>query len=770
MTKLQTRFYFALGVLAVLYLSATVSPAQTGTPVPGDPFAVVPASDALILVDLKRFSSDAIPRLLVDEPEARALVLGIPDPKTVELLDARAMHRMVVGLRYSKSRDGQTPFDFDLVVVAQSSEAGQLPALIRSRGAGKYREQQYAGKTLYITQLEQAVSKKEATSVTSAGETEWAIAALDANTLVFGSPAVVRSSIDVTTGKAAAVSAELVTAVKTNAKALLSAAGGLPSLSSAGQQFVDNNVSQILSSLKRFYASVELTPNGFEAAVTLNTTSPEQTKTIVDLVSAFKTISVSLGPGKTKQDKVFRALIKGLVISGTGTEVQIRDEITQASANEVAKYYSAAIYFARGLAHVQKGNANAAIAEFDKTIILDPDNANTFINRGSARSKKGARDAAIADYDKAISLDPNSGLAYNNRCFEQVEKRNFEAAIVDCDKAIALDPTFAYAYNNRGLAFDSLGKLDKALPDYDKSIALDAENISAYLNRGDARGQIGDWDGSLADYEKVIALDANSALGYNGRGLARYWRGEVDQALADFNKALALDPGQSGTYNNRGLALVVKGDLDKASADYDKAIELNDKNAVTYVNRGNLRNQKGDWIGALADFNKAIAFNPNIADAYNGRGLTHYFNEKSDLAIADFDKAIAINPIAPLYLHRGYARNQKTDYDGAIADFNKALSLDPKLAEAYNARGLAHYYKFRLNNAIADYDQAIAINPNFAEAYGNRALCLLALHKDAQASQDLIKCFELNESLRPGFEAVVKEIKKTRRPKSRKHH
>jgi lipoprotein NlpI len=103
--------------------------------------------------------------------------------------------------------------------------------------------------------------------------------------------------------------------------------------------------------------------------------------------------------------------------------------------------------------------------------------------------------------------------------------------------------------------------------------------------------------------------------------------------------------------------------------------------------------------------------------------------EESDHAIADFDRAIAINPMATIYLNRGLARSQKSDFDGAITDFDKALSLDPKLADAYNARGLARYYKEELDRSIADYDKAIGINPSFAEAYENRAISLITLHR-----------------------------------------
>jgi Flp pilus assembly protein TadD len=520
MYKVKSHCSSALGLLAVICISTAASLAQTPKE-SIDPFAVLPASDALIVLDLKRFSSDVIPRLLVDDPDARALVIASADPKTIDLLDPRAIQRLVAGFRYTTQQNEKTPSDFAVVAIAQSSEAGQLPALIRSRGSGKYREQQYGGKTLFITKVEQPGPASQATMAT--GSDEWAIVALDAKTLVFGDPIYVRSSIDLTTGKGKTVSAELVTAAKRNPNALFSAAGALPPSSMfGGQQFTNTDLGHMLSSLKQFDASVEPIPPGWKVAVTLTTTSPEQTKSLVDVLAAFKTLFVSVGPTKTKQEKVARDLIKGVMISSEGSEVKIRNEIPQASVNELAKQYGARMYFNQGVAHGLKGEPEAAIAEYEKSIRLDPDNASVFVNRGKARATKGDLDNAVVDYDKAISMDPDYALAYNNRCFAQLKKENFDAAIVDCGKAIALEPTFAYAYNNRGLAFASQGKLDKAMPDYDKSIALDGENIFAYQNRGDARLKTGNWDGAVADFEKCISIDAKSAEAYNGRGVALY--------------------------------------------------------------------------------------------------------------------------------------------------------------------------------------------------------------------------------------------------------
>jgi len=193
MTKVHRHFYSALSLLAILCISAAVSPAQrttesgSTTTTTIDPFAVLPSADALMVVDLKRVINDAVPRILVNEPAARALVLALYDSKTIDLLDPRTIQRSVVAFRYGNSKDEKNPDDFDVVTVAQSSEAGQLPTLIHNRASGKYREQQYGGKVLYITPAEQ-----KASTAPNADQTEWAIVALDANTMVFGSPTLVR--------------------------------------------------------------------------------------------------------------------------------------------------------------------------------------------------------------------------------------------------------------------------------------------------------------------------------------------------------------------------------------------------------------------------------------------------------------------------------------------------------------------------------------------------------------------------------------------------
>ena len=94
-------------------------------------------------------------------------------------------------------------------------------------------------------------------------------------------------------------------------------------------------------------------------------------------------------------------------------------------------------------------------------------------NRGAAKERLGQHDAAFADYDRAIELDPNYAAAYSNRGAAKERLGQHDAALADHNRAIELDPTLAIAYSNRGNAKERLGQHDAAFADYDRAIELD---------------------------------------------------------------------------------------------------------------------------------------------------------------------------------------------------------------------------------------------------------------------------------------------------------
>ena len=62
-------------------------------------------------------------------------------------------------------------------------------------------------------------------------------------------------------------------------------------------------------------------------------------------------------------------------------------------------------------------------------------------------------DAALADFDEALRLDPKSVYALHSRGLTRSGMAEYDRAIAEFDEAIRLDPNHAWAYTNRGWAW-----------------------------------------------------------------------------------------------------------------------------------------------------------------------------------------------------------------------------------------------------------------------------------------------------------------------------
>ena len=67
--------------------------------------------------------------------------------------------------------------------------------------------------------------------------------------------------------------------------------------------------------------------------------------------------------------------------------------------------------------------------------MLASNHLNAYNNRGLVKYKLGYINAAIEDYTKAIVLDPNDGIPYYNRGLCKEELQDFDGACLDVRKS-----------------------------------------------------------------------------------------------------------------------------------------------------------------------------------------------------------------------------------------------------------------------------------------------------------------------------------------------
>jgi len=189
--------------------------------------------------------------------------------------------------------------------------------------------------------------------------------------------------------------------------------------------------------------------------------------------------------------------------------------------------------------------------------------AGAFTTAGVAHLEQGEYDRAIRDFDRALALQPGFVVAWKNRALAYKGKGDFERAIADYDQAILLAPTDAKIINDRGAAYLSLSDLTRAIRDFDRAVALKPDQAAALKNRGRAHFILGNFAQAAADLQRGLTLDSADAHATLWLHLARRRLSQDD--AADFAAHAAA------TDSTRWPAPVLRYFLGTISADQLRA-------------------------------------------------------------------------------------------------------------------------------------------------------------------------------------------------------
>ena len=190
---------------------------------------------------------------------------------------------------------------------------------------------------------------------------------------------------------------------------------------------------------------------------------------------------------------------------------------------------------------VGRGDYKAALKLLNEAAKLYPDNQFVFVNRGNIYNNN-FRDykAAIADYNKTIEINPKFSWAYLDRALALGRMKHWDEAIADYGRAIELDKNYASAYNGRAWSYCKIGKYEAALVDANKAIEL-MPNEANYLDtRAEAYSGLKRYAEALTDLDNAIKLSPAEGWLYHNRGEVHRLAGDETKAQADFDKARKL--------------------------------------------------------------------------------------------------------------------------------------------------------------------------------------------------------------------------------------
>jgi tetratricopeptide (TPR) repeat protein len=175
---------------------------------------------------------------------------------------------------------------------------------------------------------------------------------------------------------------------------------------------------------------------------------------------------------------------------------------------------------------------------------------------GVAALEKGDAQTAIADLTRALEATPNYADAYSKRA---------EAYRLIQDKPSAYDD-----YLRAAGVYQSRNDYDKAAIAYQEALKLNPKGTGAYLGRGSLYLAKNEAIAAAADFDQVVTLDKRNVEGYIGLGRARYNQGHFDKAVKHFRDARSLDSDNPVIHQYLMLSHFGAGEFDEVRKDYDK--------------------------------------------------------------------------------------------------------------------------------------------------------------------------------------------------------
>jgi tetratricopeptide (TPR) repeat protein len=406
-------------------------------------------------------------------------------------------------------------------------------------------------------------------------------------------------------------------------------------------------------------------------------------------------------------------------------------DFTQAISLDAA---NADAYQRRAEAWKKKGDYASAVIDLTQYLQIRPNDAQAHAERGWL-NRNADVEAALADFNAALAIDPRHAPALMGR--SQIWKRKNEPAkaMDDANAAVDAAPQSDNAYLLRGwLRTDT--DLDGALKDLNTALELSPRFFNAFLQRAEVWRRKDELAKALADLTAAIEVEPKNAVAYFQRSQILIARGEHRQAIDDLTAALQFNPGEADWLVRRANEWRLVGNAAKAIEDCQAALAKEPKNLRAYSQLAQAHSLAGQGEQALEDYAAALQIDPHDEQIRFDRAYELFKQDKFGLAMADIEEVIQHGKrVADGYTWRSYFWMQRKNLEKALADSNEAIRLQPHAEQHWRIRADCWFQMKQFDKAIADIDEALRLKPNSKKAASARRRILEAQSQASQADR-----------------------------------
>ena len=165
------------------------------------------------------------------------------------------------------------------------------------------------------------------------------------------------------------------------------------------------------------------------------------------------------------------------------------------------------------------GGLRQAAGEYEKTVKLQPKDADAHANLGAAYTRLKRSDEGIRELETALDLKPDNYEARLSLGFAYKQQGDYKHAIEHLQKATELKPDDPQGWTNLGVAKSKTDDKEGAIVALKKAIALKPDDADLHFDLGVVYRRQRNTDAAIAEYQVAVQKNPKLAKAYYDLGI-----------------------------------------------------------------------------------------------------------------------------------------------------------------------------------------------------------------------------------------------------------
>jgi tetratricopeptide (TPR) repeat protein len=246
---------------------------------------------------------------------------------------------------------------------------------------------------------------------------------------------------------------------------------------------------------------IDANGNDSPAIIVDNTTAANRGVNIPEFVNMPQDGIAKINPEATEYYRLFNEAYDLLATNRTAEAVPLLQQALERDPNEPVGHYA----LATALSLIDR--EPEAVKEYAKACALNPNPPAAWYDRlALSQARTGDLNGAIANFRKSLTLDPTDAGAEESLGTVLCETGQPQEGFEHLRKAIAMAPDFADAHNHLDWELAKTGQTDEAMVELRKAIELRPASVEYQVNLGYVMAQRRDFASAAVVFEKAVGL------------------------------------------------------------------------------------------------------------------------------------------------------------------------------------------------------------------------------------------------------------------------